>query len=434
MTHHKKYTVTLPIRMIDLMNMLLLGISSALVATIVGCLTGFLNAINFRDWIINRNKNRVTLNTTISNHISHMTPRFESNQMSAVLYYINLTNQTKGWVEMTRVSKNTQVMKPTSKITIEGIDIIYSHQDVRLTTDIVQCISIVLTSEKPLSYIKDFLDRCYDRYTKDVTTCLKETQAYYIGTRTNNDHFTCVRYPWTCFVGDEELYISEMQLIEKLVNDYITGVIPRITFLLHGCPGTGKTSLIKKIAKMTGSSIIDVNLKDIHRDDELFGLLHSELILGTADEIPPEKRLYVLEEIDTMCSQVLKDKEVPPDVTVVKKEDKITVVASQLTKGGIRKALDGVCETRGILIMTTNKKDSLDPAMIRPMRITLELELKPLLKKYADDMILKKFGDVGIEFFIKDYEFTPAELKAMLIQSKDVHHFHDLVKEKRKKT
>ena len=74
--------------------------------------------------------------------------------------------------------------------------------------------------------------------------------------------------------------------------------------LLHGQPGTGKTSTIKAIANMTQRHIITVSLESIKTKRQLKALFHDERLHVENTEnregfetyrIPINKRLYVLE-------------------------------------------------------------------------------------------------------------------------------------------
>lgn len=74
--------------------------------------------------------------------------------------------------------------------------------------------------------------------------------------------------------------------------------------LLHGQPGTGKTSTIKAIANMTQRHIITVSLESIKTKRQLKALFHDErLHVETSEKregvetyrIPINKRLFVLE-------------------------------------------------------------------------------------------------------------------------------------------
>lgn len=94
---------------------------------------------------------------------------------------------------------------------------------------------------------------------------------------------------------------------------------------------------------------------------------------------------------------------------------------TQITLQNILEILDGVIEMDGrMIIMTTNKRDILDPALIRPGRIDLDLEFKYptrdlilyifnyMYKNYTQDErhdVLQKYGK-----YIKDSELSTAKI------------------------
>jgi SpoVK/Ycf46/Vps4 family AAA+-type ATPase len=72
--------------------------------------------------------------------------------------------------------------------------------------------------------------------------------------------------------------------------------------LLHGKPGTGKTSCIKAIASMTQRHIVDIALSKIKTQKELTDLFYCTKINGA--DIPFHKRLYILDELDLIINKI----------------------------------------------------------------------------------------------------------------------------------
>src|SRR6516165_7419974 len=64
------------------------------------------------------------------------------------------------------------------------------------------------------------------------------------------------------------------------------------------------------------------------------------------------------------------------DVDCVFKDQRTTTAESGVTLSGLLNALDGVSSRDGrVLFMTTNHPERLDPALIRPGRVDLKIEL-----------------------------------------------------------
>ena len=87
--------------------------------------------------------------------------------------------------------------------------------------------------------------------------------------------------------------------------------------------------------------------------------------------------------------------------------------------------MDGILETPGrILVMTTNKPDILDKALIRPGRIDLNIEVGACTNEMIKD-IYNNFYDFSVgdkrykEFNDKNYDnkITPAELNKILLNN-----------------
>ena len=73
--------------------------------------------------------------------------------------------------------------------------------------------------------------------------------------------------------------------------------------------------------------------------------------------------------------------------------------------------LDGIIECPGrIIIMTTNKPETLDKALIRPGRIDIKINFTKCTKQMTQDIINNYFNSKIKITNIKDYKYTPAEL------------------------
>lgn len=128
------------------------------------------------------------------------------------------------------------------------------------------------------------------------------------------------------------------------------GVPWRRGYLLYGPPGSGKTSLIRAAATELGLDLAIIDLARKSLDDS-----------GLADALSsaPKGAALVLEDIDAAFRQ--RDRE---------------DAASGLSFSGLLNALDGLAAQEGrIVMMTTNHRELLDPALIRPGRADLHLEI-----------------------------------------------------------
>lgn len=127
------------------------------------------------------------------------------------------------------------------------------------------------------------------------------------------------------------------------------GVPYRRGYLLFGPPGTGKTSFVQAIAGALKLNLCYLNLSSGEVDDDSLNRLLSEA---------PERSIILLEDVDAMFT------------------DRTTMQTSKLSFSGFLNALDGVRSQEGqILFMTTNHKERLDPALLRPGRADVHVKL-----------------------------------------------------------
>ncbi|HPG63449.1 MAG TPA: AAA family ATPase, partial [Casimicrobium sp.] len=128
------------------------------------------------------------------------------------------------------------------------------------------------------------------------------------------------------------------------------GIPWRRGYLFYGPPGTGKTSLAFALAGELQLSLCTLSLTNTNLDDQ--GI--SDLLQRT-----PAKSLILIEDVDAFF------------VAREKQDTRINVSFS-----GLLNAIDGVAAQEGrIVVLTTNRREALDAALIRPGRIDSVLEI-----------------------------------------------------------
>jgi AAA family ATPase len=139
------------------------------------------------------------------------------------------------------------------------------------------------------------------------------------------------------------------------------GLRPPRGILLHGPPGTGKTHLARAIATAANSSVIVVNGPEL--SSAYHGETESRLRSVFEDARRKSPCVVVLDEVDALVPR----REEGGGGEVDKR-----VVATLLT------ILDGVEsdeETNVIVVGTTNRPNAIDPALRRPGRFDIEIEI-----------------------------------------------------------
>ena len=127
------------------------------------------------------------------------------------------------------------------------------------------------------------------------------------------------------------------------------GIPYRRGYLLHGPPGSGKSSFIQALAGALDYDICLLNLAERGlTDDRLMHLLTNA----------PERSFILIEDVDAAFNKRVQTSE--------------DGYQSAVTFSGFLNALDGVASgEERIVFMTTNHLERLDPALIRPGRIDL---------------------------------------------------------------
>jgi chaperone BCS1 len=169
------------------------------------------------------------------------------------------------------------------------------------------------------------------------------------------------------------------------------GIPYRRGYLLHGPPGTGKSSFAQALAGNLKFSICVLSLSNQHlNDQELNNCLHNA----------PKKSVILLEDVDA----VFVDR---------------NIVSQEKPKGGVSfsgllNAIDGVASQEGrILVMTTNHIEKLDPALIRPGRCDIKVRLSYASRKQIFQMFLNIYGDEHQELASEFADLIPVNSLSM---------------------
>ncbi|KAI3808427.1 hypothetical protein L1987_24378 [Smallanthus sonchifolius] len=191
-------------------------------------------------------------------------------------------------------------------------------------------------------------------------------------------------------------------------------------YLLYGPPGTGKSSLIAAMANYLNFGIYDLELTDIRSNSEL-----RRLLVATAN-----RSILVVEDID--CSMELHDRADAESAAVkafIQHHHRRGFHEEQrVTLSGFLNFIDGLwssCGDERIIIFTTNRKDKLDPALLRPGRMDVHINMsyctpcgfRLLVSNYLGISEHDRFEE--IEGLIGDVEITPAEVAEQLLKDSD---------------
>ncbi|KAH7352944.1 hypothetical protein KP509_19G071000 [Ceratopteris richardii] len=186
-------------------------------------------------------------------------------------------------------------------------------------------------------------------------------------------------------------------------------------YLLYGPPGTGKSSLIAAIANYMQFDVYDLELTKVSDNAELKSLL----IQTTA------KSVIVVEDID--CSVKLSNRDEADEDS---KEGTDSQQSSKLTLSGLLNFVDGLwscCGEERIFIFTTNFKERIDPALLRPGRMDMHILLsyctfhafKKMANNYLGIQDHPKFLGLQETMTKSSVQVTPAAIAEILIRNQD---------------
>lgn len=319
--------------------------------------------------------------------------------------------------------------------------------------------TVILESDKDLGTIKEWRKMCYDYW---VETYFKNKDIYPLyyyqlrSVRGDVPHYHAfnleTRRTFNHVFFDQKAEF--LLLLDNFINKngiYAHNHIPyRLNLLLYGTPGSGKTSLIKALANQTSRNIFHINLPLIKTNRALMEVLHGNTIQsytsdddGNAIQVPHDKRIYVLEDIDAM-SDIVHDRTLERE-KALEKEQRVIIMMNESKKdkdeeiindnsdrlnlSGILNVFDGVLEMTGsILIMTTNHIEKLDSALIRPGRINLQIHLDKMSLRSLSEMLTTFYQttvsvDTLKEQSLQDKIHTPATYEQLMMMSPTIDDF-----------
>lgn len=205
-------------------------------------------------------------------------------------------------------------------------------------------------------------------------------------------------------IDDLERFLKRKEFYKRVGKAWKRG------YLLYGPPGTGKSSLIAAMANYLKFDVFDLELSSIYDNGEL-----KRVLLSTTN-----RSILVIEDID--CNAEVRDREAE------NQEDE--QIKGKVTLSGILNFIDGLWSSFGderIIVFTTNHKERLDPALLRPGRMDVHINMSYCTGLGFRTLVSNYLGLDGlnhplceeIEALVDSTEVTPAELAEELMQDDD---------------
>ncbi|CAK9320695.1 unnamed protein product [Citrullus colocynthis] len=258
----------------------------------------------------------------------------------------------------------------------------------------------VLTRAKELEednkVVKIFSQECYDDYDRRWGSVNLDHPATF-------DTLAMDPESKQWIIEDLDRFVRRKDFYKKVGKAWKRG------YLLYGPPGTGKSSLIAAIANYLKFNIYDLDLSNICSNSDL-----KRVLLATKN-----RSILVIEDID--CSVEIQNRE---------SEEHFDQSNDKFTLSGMLNFIDGLWSSIGeerIVIFTTNHKERLDPALLRPGRMDVHINMsycspqgfKVLASNYLGEEASEHRVYREIEELIGDTEVSPAEIAEELMKGEE---------------
>ncbi|KAJ9175632.1 hypothetical protein P3X46_014170 [Hevea brasiliensis] len=207
-------------------------------------------------------------------------------------------------------------------------------------------------------------------------------------------------------VDDLDRFLASKEFYRRVGKAWKRG------YLLYGPPGTGKSSLIAAMANYLNFDIYDLELSSISSSVDL-----RRVLLNTTN-----RSILVVEDIDcnsevrNWCRPMNEEHPVPLNY------------ANPLPLSSLLNCIDGLwssCGEARIIVFTTNHREVLDPALLRPGRMDMHIHMsycttqgfRVLAFNYLGIHDHKLYQE--IDELVESTKVTPASLAEELMKSDD---------------
>ena len=329
-------------------------------------------------------------------------------------------------------------------------------------TNKIEKITIQLYSYKSdVNTIKEFVEKITNTYLSSIEDLRENKRFIYTLNKSKYEDFSCELWEETIFSSTRKFnnifFEMKSEVINKLdffLNNkewYFNKGIPySLGIGMYGPPGTGKTSLIKAIANYTDRNVIVISLKLVKTKKQLDTVFFEERynLDNKKGSIGFDKKIIVFEDIDCIGDIVMNRESKKntskhglgkllaiDELTTTSKVsvgDLLETISANekatekmcafpkvledepITLDDILNLWDGIRETPGrIMIISSNHYQDLDPALIRPGRIDLTLELSyvthDIIKEIYNHLFDEELSNDNLKN-INNKFYSPAEI------------------------
>ena len=226
----------------------------------------------------------------------------------------------------------------------------------------------------------------------------------------------------TIFKSFDQVVMKDKDKILAYIDNWVKNIpvyyekynmVAKLSIMIHGDPGTGKSTFAKALAKY-------LNIRTI----EQLGPDRFYLSQGGSSDDPPRRRntrfsmdkIYLIDDIDCVCHSRKEDKS-------KENNEALSALLSFLDNPpSFKHNCDGVLYPVSVVVATTNYYDNLDSAVSRFGRFDLTIEMKEFDRDEAQEMCDiygLQLDDIVDGAKKKDFTISPAKLQAICLEKVD---------------
>ena len=271
-----------------------------------------------------------------------------------------------------------------------------------------------------------YLDSCKQAeitrlYPAPLVTAFKPYYWFIIGKPAAGAGYVFNRYPWSSAKTFDSLFFSRKAEVIATLDHFRNRTGPwspekqrthTCNVFLSGPPGGGKTSAVKAIANYMDRHIFSINMQMVKSDEDMLDIVSRILVeyrnmrYTSYEQVPLDKRIYLLEDLDCAgCEHIIAPRDSATPARLSKSDDVELVLEGPKERGikwtpndtslsGFLNALNGINELEGAMfIISTNHKEKFDPAIYRPGRMDIDLEMGRMTGTDVEDYLARYYGE-----------------------------------------